>query len=459
MIADSEGNQYESETDFIMRKTAEFSEKNKAAPVKENKYNPTVFFSGKEGDMPADESNPAYKQWIQPKVDFFKNLQGIFSGQIKPDDPRYMDVVNTTAMNAVFPIANNPGTLGSFMGVRSKSFDTKKLQMAQKMESDGLPGDVIWQQTGTFKGADGRWRQEISDHDAKLKTDQLGIYEYSPVTSDKKPDWTSIDTRSGDAIRETRFLKEVYWLDEILDHPELFKAYPEMKDVRIAPLSEKYVKDNPGVSAAYDRDQNVIFLRQGLDPDYIRTVLLHEGQHGVQKLEGFARGGNASMFPELSKKEAEEMYKSIKGEVEAYNVNRRQDMKPSERRVTPPQSTESHPRDKQIDAPDGGISNMAGPVSDPWPTGYLDKVPQEQRLSNKGISHPGYRWEVYDKQTGNVVRKDLTTRTGASRAQDRLDNQYGGYRYGVRSVYAKELTEAEKTFLKDNDITIPSRNQ
>lgn len=88
------------------------------------------------------------------------------------------------------------------------------------------------------------------------------------------------------------------------------------------------------------------------------------------------------------------------------------------------------------------------------PEGYYSKIPQEMRLSRQGISHPGYRWEVYDPQTGNVMRKDLATKSGANMSKDRLDNSYGGYRYRVRPVRAQKLTEAEEKILKDKGIDL-----
>lgn len=91
-----------------------------------------------------------------------------------------------------------------------------------------------------------------------------------------------------------------------------------------------------------------------------------------------------------------------------------------------------------------------------FPKGYYEKVSSERRLSRTGISHPGFRWEVYDRQTGKVVRKDLETGVGANRSVDRLDNQYGGYRYAKRAVRAKELTEEESKFLEDNQIDLDS---
>jgi len=83
------------------------------------------------------------------------------------------------------------------------------------------------------------------------------------------------------------------------------------------------------------------------------------------------------------------------------------------------------------------------------PEGYYDKVPMETRMSRSGTepSHPGFRWEVIDPITGKVMRKDIMTRSGASKTQDNLDNKYGGYKYRVRMVKATELTEKEQQFL------------
>jgi hypothetical protein len=43
------------------------------------------------------------------------------------------------------------------------------------------------------------------------------------------------------------------------------------------------------------------------------------------------------------------------------------------------------------------------------------------------------RYQVYDRKTGDVVGT-YETRRRATRRADRLDNEYGAYRYGVRPV-------------------------
>jgi len=88
-----------------------------------------------------------------------------------------------------------------------------------------------------------------------------------------------------------------------------------------------------------------------------------------------------------------------------------------------------------------------------FPEDYYDKMPQTRRLSGAGISHPGARWEIVDKQTNTTVATYMN-RIKASRRQDKLDNTYGGYRYRVDAVRAPEdqLTEGERAFMQKHGI-------
>ena len=63
------------------------------------------------------------------------------------------------------------------------------------------------------------------------------------------------------------------------------------------------------------------------------------------------------------------------------------------------------------------------------------------------------KYEVYDRQTGAVVGGPYSTRVRASRAVDRLDNKYGGYRYGHRPIAPNKVNEAVRTVpLTDNQF-------
>lgn len=214
------------------------------------------------------------------------------------------------------------GTLGSFMGVKSATIDKTALYKAQNLEMDGIHPDDIWNQTGTFRGADGRWRQEIDDSQAKLKPEAFtnNTIENDPRTggetnqtiSLKKPPERPLNFGDHQTFLDYLFSKREATpstLDKVMDHPELFKAYPELRGITVHPMPS-YTNS---IGMLRGRD---LYLKNDLDPEFARGVILHEVQHAIQDTEGFARGGNAGEFlpPELSA--AEKQFEIIKAEIE-----------------------------------------------------------------------------------------------------------------------------------------------
>jgi hypothetical protein len=219
------------------------------------------------------------------------------------------------------------------------------------MEADGVDADRIWRETGWGRGADGDWRFEIDDSGAKVAT----LDDDPPVVG-----------RVADAVR----------------HDDLTTAYPEVADSRYS----AFVPGGAGRGAVAawggrpgDPDQpGQLFI--DLRADGTRTNTLHELQHGVQAIEGFARGDTQAKarlvpgspawdiyqarraeFGEFGEVEVggtvdrplreislAEAYDRSAGEVEARNVEARANMTPAERQATPPWATEKMPRDQQI---------------------------------------------------------------------------------------------------------------
>ena len=102
-------------------------------------------------------------------------------------------------------------------------------------------------------------------------------------------------------------------LSEILDFPELYKQYPQLKDVYIARL-------NGNAQAAMIENgiggRPTIALSPAMSPQMLQSHLLHEVQHVVQKIEDFPRGGDTINMSEAD-------YRRLAGEVEARNVEDR----------------------------------------------------------------------------------------------------------------------------------------
>ncbi|MCD8070554.1 MAG: ImmA/IrrE family metallo-endopeptidase [Akkermansiaceae bacterium] len=76
-------------------------------------------------------------------------------------------------------------------------------------------------------------------------------------------------------------------LGEVLDYPELFDAYPELAEMEAEDL---YLgKGNYG---SYDPQTRIITINEALTPEERRSTLLHEIQHAIQDIEGFAEGSS-----------------------------------------------------------------------------------------------------------------------------------------------------------------------
>lgn len=119
--------------------------------------------------------------------------------------------------------------------------------------------------------------------------------------------------------------KEAKQLGDLISHPYLFKAYPDMSDMKI-----KRVKGEGTDSwiASMNPKDNSITLNTDwtnqLSDDALSSVLLHEAQHGVQRREGFSMGASNKVYNKLKKQfEDNPDYWNTKGEVEARNAQKR----------------------------------------------------------------------------------------------------------------------------------------
>jgi hypothetical protein len=90
------------------------------------------------------------------------------------------------------------------------------------------------------------------------------------------------------------------------------------------------------------------------------------------------------------------------------------------------------------------------------PAEIFERVPVEQRLSHTGVTHPGFRWAVTDKKSGQQIGDPYMSAVRASRTIDRLDNKYGGYRYQKVPIRAESPTEAELNQLNQLGIQLPA---
>ena len=141
------------------------------------------------------------------------------------------------------------------------------LSIARQMEDADKDAKTIKLATGWERGADGKWRYEISDANIK----------------------DTIDLGKG--ISEKRFEEDMLWnsgrLGNVIEAPEIFKAYPQLKDVHIE--TDSIVNDMPS-NGEYNANSNRITIHADR-LKYLNSILNHEIQHAIQHIEGFATGG------------------------------------------------------------------------------------------------------------------------------------------------------------------------
>jgi len=129
------------------------------------------------------------------------------------------------------------------------------------MMKDGLHPDTIWDATGIFRGSDGKLRYEIPDQGASL---------------------TDKDWKYGEEGK----------LSDYLDHPELYKAYPELKNMNFK-VADKQDVGKPGYIASFSPLENKLTIDPSKIPSGDRGILdvmHHEIQHWIQSNEGFTTG-------------------------------------------------------------------------------------------------------------------------------------------------------------------------
>ncbi|MDR1507813.1 MAG: hypothetical protein LBI67_11995 [Treponema sp.] len=145
------------------------------------------------------------------------------------------------------------------------------LSIARQMETAGKDAKAVRLATGWERGADGKWRYEIPDVEFK--------------------DNSAFTTKSADSL-ESALGNEI-----IAD--DLFKAYPQLKDIKF--LS---VLTLPGIDGSFN-EYGIRLSRLEGDLTTRKSILVHEIQHAIQDIEGFARGSNPEYFSKKQKQDAE----------------------------------------------------------------------------------------------------------------------------------------------------------
>jgi len=186
-------------------------------------------------------------------------------------------------------------------------------------------------------------------------------------------------------------------LEEILDFPELYEQYPEIKDLRVARINEFG-------GAFYDSARDYIGVADQLNNQEFQSSLLHEIQHWVQHKERFPTGGSRqSIQDQLAYRmdmddskalrgPARDLYESLYGEAEARTVQSRF-LDPEEAKLSPLVT-------RRKEAPDGDISMSERDAVDRGEEGLIDA------LEYGDISYSDLYPDQFSGGSGEALKRD-----------------------------------------------------
>ena len=175
--------------------------------------------------------------------------------------------------------------------LEAKMYVGKEAKGIPKWDKDNilLPGE---QGVGWRLAPDGKMRFQTSDIDAKFKLEPQH----------------ALTVRHGSPMKN------------ILDHPKLFKMYPELGDIKVHKTSNP--RENGHFAARWDKEGNfkgstIAVRTTGRTENEVMGTLLHEIQHWVQTREGFSPGSSPAKFENLKTKVLPEKARDYKDQLAA----------------------------------------------------------------------------------------------------------------------------------------------
>lgn len=219
----------------------------------------------------------------------------------------------------------------SYGGVNANTADQKTLARAQELQMQGEDDERVRKETGWHTGMEGKLRFEIDD--SKMKYHRGGDAAFSRNHPDYAEYQKLVDkmlTGSAEAWKpeDQERLQELdkTWgreygrlservesgnatLEDVIDHEELFQAYPQLRNVRVE------FKELPGNTQGYfSPSENKIALDRKLRSAPEATII-HEIQHAIQKAEGFASGASPEYWQQHRDEAKEARIADIREEI------------------------------------------------------------------------------------------------------------------------------------------------
>jgi hypothetical protein len=492
--------------------------------------------NGDKQPMTAEEVQAMAKEvlnnpeWVQ--VGFNPEMHSYFWDR-KTGEP--IDKADTVLQVGPLVLAKNPvygkksEKLFSFAGATAKTANIQLLEEAKTRIATNEDKESVRKDTGWFQGVDGKWRFEIDDSQSSwnpqfekilsiidkesgpFSSPQVmlaGVLDAWPLLS--KNQWESskpykaggyilegatnknLPYKDGEQLTDEQLTKIVknygsyvtkkfqapkaVSLKDILNHDNLFAAYPQLAYIQVA-YSPETAKG--GTIASMEGTymmrlgnvrKNTFSSKLGISGDryndpfvkFLRKVVLHEAQHAIQHLELFAFGSSAK----------DSSYFKSAGEAEARNVERRIDMTEQERQDKSAESTEDVARNEQIIVINGKpfqaikaqqpdvLRSRATSETD---AAYLAAVERgdmkaAQEMVDAAAKAAGYNYSGYHASRDNFNEFLSRAEQAEARGEEFEYDDYEGGNLGIGFYFTPELSYAKrfgtprKFFLKIDNI-------
>ena len=205
-----------------------------------------------------------------------------------------------------------------FIGENAQTWNKAAADQAVQMEKAGAKPEDIWSATGTFRGAEGKLRQEISDVPAVFRENQLPqvpsllsvatqyLRDKGVITNPNRdiasigiPEELRIEAIDYAKTKLQQMEQPKTLLGNVFEHPELLRAYPDLANIKVGKETSSNYK------GMYNPEENTITTGGGLigNADQSRSTMLHELQHAVQEIEGMAKGANPTVMPNIIRRQ------------------------------------------------------------------------------------------------------------------------------------------------------------
>lgn len=253
------------------------------------------------------------RKWWYRFVKLFRDWARKAGFRVTLSDAEIADVMNRAwgQMERTRPSrVQGEGQAALFTGEKG-AMEKSPLTEAKRLEMEGVDMETIRQKTGWFRvpwkeGKEGgKWRFEIDDSKIEYKRN----WQKTPYKRNQMD--ASLGIPAGKPI------------SDIIEHPQLFEAYPFLKSVTAKiDINPDFKQRIVGDFSAAKGHINVT----AIDEASAREGLVHEIQHAIQEHEGFARGGNPEnawklaqeeIIPQLEKTD---QYKDLKSKYDALST-------------------------------------------------------------------------------------------------------------------------------------------